>query len=353
MALVFWFLMVPLALIALLWILVKIVVPSLFFKAANKAQTALDRRFEEEFLSGPVSDQKVQRKMSVVFWRNWALLVFGLLLTITPIAKIISAGKMYLTDFFPYLLVGALGVGLIVLGLASLRRSKQLAALIAVPIIREIFGADCLYDSFGHIPDDRIAASGLADDYEDVSGSDFVRGSYRGVPVMFSDVRLTRTERRHDSNTNESHDHVIEVFRGRWLVADFDRELVAAPLTVLERRSGGDSIQMESEAFNRQFSVYCADAHTAFYVLTPHFMERLTAVDAAADGDSRFNFCQNSLQIAVGSKLDLFEAGFFKAPDVAAMRERFRREIGRLTGVLDEMLAHERLFGSDAERRAP
>ena len=128
-------------------------------------------------------------------------------------------------------------------------------------------------------------------------------------------------------------------------MADFDRELAAAPLTVLERRSGGGSIPMESEAFNRQFSVFCTDAHTAFYILTPHFMERLVAVDEAAEGKSYFHFAKNRLQIAVETGRDLFEADTFKAPNVDAMRGRFRTELGRLTTVLEEMLRHERLFG--------
>jgi hypothetical protein len=62
---------------------------------------------------------------------------------------------------------------------------------------------------------------------------------------------------------------------------------------------------------------------------------------------------KNRLQIAIGTKRDLFEAGMFKVPNVDEMRERFRKEIGTLTAVLDEMLAHERLFGPDAKRQEP
>jgi hypothetical protein len=353
LALAFWFVIVPLAVLSLLWALFKAVIPSLFVKAAGAAQGALDRKFEKEYLANPVSDQKAQRKMSMAFWRCWAMLVFGAFMATAPIVKIIQAGEMYLTDFLPYLLVGALGAGLFILGLVTKRRSKQLAALFAEPIIRDVFGADCTFDAFGHIPGECIASTGFVDGYEDISGSDFVRGHYRGVPVMFSDVRLTKTEVSHDFSTEESHEHVIELFKGIWLVADFDRELASVPLTVLERRSGRKSMQMESEAFNRQFSVFCADEHTSFYILTPHFMERLTAVDAAAGGSSHFKFAKNRLQIAVGTKRDLFEAEAFNAPNVDAMRERFRQEIGRLTAVLDEMLAHERLFGSDAKQMDP
>ncbi|MDR1620492.1 MAG: DUF3137 domain-containing protein [Clostridiales bacterium] len=353
MALVFWFIIVPVVVLGLIGILIKVVIPSLFRKAAGAVKGTLDRKFEKEYLTDPVSDRKAQRKMSTTFWSCWVMLVLGIIMVVTPIVKIIQAGEMYLTDFLPYLLLGAFGVGLFILGLVTKRRSKQLSALVAEPIIRDVFGADCELDAFGHIPNECIAASGFVDGYENVSGSDFVRGSYRGVSVMFSDVRLTKTEIKYDHSTQKSHEYVIELFKGNWLVADFDRELAEHPLTVQEKRSGSNAIQMESEAFNRQFSVFCPDAHTAFYILTPHFMERLVAVDAAADGSSHFKFAKNRLQIAIGTKRDIFEAETFKTPNVGAMRERFRQELGRLTAVLDEMLAHERLFGSDAERQEP
>jgi hypothetical protein len=353
---VFWFIIALPAVLVLLWVLITVVIPLLFFGAVGTAQGALDRKFEKEYLTGPVSDRKVQRKMRMTFWISRAMAVFGILIAITPIAIIIQSGEMYLSDLPLFLLVGVLGLGICIAGFVMMQRGKQLAGLIAAPIIREMLGADSEFDASGHIPDECIAASGFAADYERVEGSDFARGTYRGISVMFSDVRLTRTERQYDHKSKKYKEHVIELFKGYWLVADFDRSLAAVPLTVLEKRARGNrghSIQMESEAFNRQFSVFCADAHTAFYILTPHFMERLAAVDAAADGSSRFKFDENRLQIAVGTKRDLFETGAFKVPNVEAMRARFREDVGRLTGVLDEMLAHERLFGSDAERQEP
>jgi hypothetical protein len=184
------------------------------------------------------------------------------------------------------------------------------------------------------------------DDYDHIYGSDLVCAHYRGVPIMFSDVRLTRIEEEYNAETKKQEEKEIDLFKGHWLVADFDRKLAEPPLTVIEGRSG--SIRMESEAFNRQFGVFCADAHTAFYILTPHFMERLSAVDAAADGKSYFHFAGNRLQIAVETKRDLFEASTFRVPNAEALWERFRGELGYLTAVLDEMLAHERLFGNRA-----
>ncbi|MDD4564392.1 MAG: DUF3137 domain-containing protein [Eubacteriales bacterium] len=233
------------------------------------------------YQTNPVSGENMQRKMRLIFFSRWAMLVFGVLMAAFPIVTIISEGEMYLPDFLPHLLAGALGIILIILAAGTIRRTKQMTALIAETVIREVFGADSQYDAFGHVPEECIAATGFVDDYEHIYGSDFVRGHYRGVPIMFSDVRLTRTDREYNSETGKHEAQEVDLFKGYWLAADFDRELAAPPLTIMERRSGGGSIPMESEAFNRQFSVFCADAHTAFYILTPHFMERASLSDYA------------------------------------------------------------------------
>ena len=76
--------------------------------------------------------------------------------------------------------------------------------------------------------------AGFVDEYDHIYGSDFVRGHYRGVPILFSDVRLTRTEREHNHETGKSEEQEIDVFKGYWLVADFAREQAVAPLPILE-----------------------------------------------------------------------------------------------------------------------
>jgi hypothetical protein len=335
---------IPFVLIVLLWVLVKLVIPALFFKAAGSALGAMDRKFDRTYRTGSVTDLKLQRGLTLIFFGRWTMLALGVLMMLLPIVTLIREGEMYLSDLFPYLVAGGLGFVIFILGILSMRRTKQLAALIAEPVIRTVFGEHCQYDAFGHVPAECIAASGFVNDYENIYGSDFVIGHYRGISVMFSDVRLTRTEYEYNSDTNEHEKHEVVLFKGLWLVADFDHELTSVPLTIREERSGGSAIPMESEAFNRQFSVFCADDHTAFYILTPHFMERLVAVDVAADGKSYFKFDRNRLQIAIKTGRDIFEASNFKVPNVTALRDKFQLELGRLTNVLDEMLKHERLF---------
>lgn len=313
----------------------------------SKSSAKADENFQKEFRAAPASDQKVQDRLNLLFYSRWVLQVLGILLFLLPLALLIGAGEagMFLDELLPYVLLGGLGILLFVGGYLLHVKTKRLTGLLTEPMLREIFGDDMEYDAFSHIPDACIASSGFVDGYEDIGGSDFVRGQYRGISVMFSDIKLTRTDYDTDSDTGNKTEQVVVLFQGFWVVADFDRELTAVPLSVLEKSKGSNAIQMENEAFNRQFGVFCSDPHTAFYILTPHFMERLIAADQAANGKSCFKFAGNRLQIAIKTGHDLFEAGKWSAPNVKKLRTRFQQEIRNVTGILDEMLRHERLFG--------
>lgn len=342
-ALIFW-LVIGLVVIAAIVLLIRAGIPYLLSRIGNRAIRKSDEKFEKEFLTAPVNDKKVQGRFNLLFYGRWVMQIVGIALVALPIVILIREGSIYLDELLPYLLLGGLGILLFIGGRLLTLGTKRLVELIVKPLLQEVFGVGMEYNPFAHIPDECINSSGFFDNYEDISGSDFVRGQYRGIPVMFSDVRLTRTEYDHDSDGNKTK-RVVVVFQGYWIVADFDRELAAVSLSILEKSKGSNAIQMESEAFNQQFGVYCSDPHSAFYILTPHFMERLIAVDQAANGKSCFKFDGNRLQIAVETRRDLFEAGKWRAPNVKKMKERFQQEIGNLTGVLDEMLKNERLFG--------
>ncbi len=342
--LVFW-LVIGLLVIVLIGLVIRLGIPYLLGKLGKGASRRSEEKFRNEFLSAPASDEKVQGRMNLLFYGRWVMQILGILLAALPLVILIREGSMNLDEILPYLLLGGLGVLLFIGGRLLARNTKRLVQLVVKPLLQEVFGDNMEYDAFSHIPDECIKSSGFFDNYEDISGSDFIKGQYKGIPVMLSDVSLTRTDYDYDSDTGKRTEQVVILFRGFWMVADFDRELTAVPLSILEKRGGSDAIKMESEAFNQQFGVFCPDPHTAFYILTPHFMERLIAVDRAANGKSCFKFAGNRLQIAVGTKHDLFEADKWRAPNVKKMKESFQQEIGNTTSVLDELLKNERLFG--------
>ena len=118
--------------------------------------------------------------------------------------------------------------------------------------------------------------------FDDVIGSDHVRGMYHGVNVELSDIRLetvfeyTVTDKDGQTKTEEKR---RTMFQGQWLILDFHKEL-SADLCVFEGgRKRSCQIETENVAFNEKFGVSCDSAHDAFYILTPHMMEHLMAME--------------------------------------------------------------------------
>ena len=68
---------------------------------------------------------------------------------------------------------------------------------------------------------------------------------------------------------------------------------------------------MESITFNSELKVYAKDEHEAFYILTPHFMEKLLELDRKYYDKITFSFLDNKLYIAVDNRVDNFDIKAF------------------------------------------
>ena len=137
------------------------------------------------------------------------------------------------------------------------------------------------------------------------------------------------------------------------MVCDFGKEL-SASVRLIERkggtrfnrkRDGGKSdIETENIEFNKKFRITTADGHTAFYLLTPHFMERVMAVNKMAKASSLFCFQDGKVHIALYSGRDSFELNGVKLNNMDNVHQKFRGELKYLTDIVDELLLNKRLF---------
>jgi hypothetical protein len=172
--------------------------------------------------------------------------------------------------------------------------------------------------------------------------------------MTFSDIHLEDV-----TTDSDGDEHRETVFKGQWLICGLGKKL---PATVrirekLERqgvakRLFGDRANEKSDivtdnaAFNQQFQIQTDDPHTAFYVLTPHFMEFIVAADMQAHARTYLCFSDDSVQIAIHNGYDSFEIGKNSAEikDIPVLRQRIQREIGYITSILDELFKNEYLF---------
>lgn len=128
-------------------------------------------------------------------------------------------------------------------------------------------------------------------------------GSYKGVPFVFSELRLVEVHKK-DKDVKEK-----ELFHGKWIsfvmYKQFEGEIqVHRNPTV--RYKHLEKIHFEDVTFNKKFRTFASDQHTAFYVVTPHLMEKIVKLG----GGDEFDLCfeNGRLHTAIKAYGDYFEA---------------------------------------------
>ena len=110
---------------------------------------------------------------------------------------------------------------------------------------------------------------------DNFSSEDYIKASYHGIPFEMAEVKVVET---HNGNHSSIH------FHGRMVVFELPNEIVKSVRIYsnnFKHRYDGISlnqnnkIDMEKTSFNTKFDVYSNDMHDAFYLLTPHFMEKI------------------------------------------------------------------------------
>jgi len=174
---------------------------------------------------------------------------------------------------------------------------------------------------------------------------DYLSGSMEGVNFISSDVKL---EEKHVEHTKDGTRTYYETyFLGRIFVFDFNKQFDGS-LQVLEHGSPVShtkyaKVKLESVVFNKKFKTYTTNDHSAFYVLTPHFMEALMKFEQNNKGSISFSFIKNSLYIGINNFKDTFELKMFKKLD-DSLFEEFKRDLMVINEVITELKLNRNIF---------
>ena len=180
---------------------------------------------------------------------------------------------------------------------------------------------------------------------------DYVSGTYKGIHFEQSDVCIQNV------TSNGKHTTTVTYFQGRWMIFEFNKKF-SCELQVRQkgfnyaRKTGGwfkerremYKIELEDEAFNRDFSTYAVDEHEAFYILTPHMMQNIMNLGNSTDGDLLLCFVDNRLHVAVNNGKNAFEPPVFSKINFDRESEKIYDEISVITRFIDEMDLDKELF---------
>lgn len=186
---------------------------------------------------------------------------------------------------------------------------------------------------------------------------DYISGKYKGIPFEQADVHIEERHQTTDSD-GETRTTYVTIFKGRWLVFDFNKNF-KANLQIAQKRFGNSKVKrffgkkeklfkrvkMESEEFNKVFKVYAQDVHEAFYLITPSLMERILRLKKDNKGKLLFCFVDKKLHIGIYNGKSSFEpTSVFKKINEEEIQKNVSKDIRVITQFVDELNLDNTLF---------
>lgn len=290
--------------------------------------------------------------------RKNALTISGIILSLTIILTIVAAVGAGV--FLPIVLVP--GIILAVAVYAVMMRGVKLQyKKLVVPSMLKDIDPGLAYNPSGCIPKEEFRRSKIfSKSIDSYHGEDLVYGSYKGIPIRFSE--LTVQEAHHDGKTTTYE----TFFKGVFMVADFNKDFKYSHwvlpdtaeaafgqvfgnfLQKMHLPGRGHMTRMEDPAFEKKFVVYTEDDVEARYILSPKLMHTmLTLSGKFRKGVSKiaFAFMNSNVYIAIpiGGGRDLFEMPSQGDLGEEAAR-RTQEELKEILSVFDVMELDLRLW---------
>jgi membrane protein implicated in regulation of membrane protease activity len=352
--------------IAIIVMIASLVIAAIFGSRSMKLQEQLEKttgvtaekeRVREErhdkFLHGldnnnaaakpkpPLSDAELAAEIALLTPKIKLYNILGKVITIIGVIGLVPLFIMVPVPFAGFLPVA---VGVIFYTRALISENK-LKCIVGSSIIRGVLSDTFELTNYSpgcHIHSDVITETKLVTNWNRAGGSDLIEGSYRGVRFSFSDMLLRQVSSGKNSRS-------VTKFEGQWLIVELKKEL-PEKVIIREDSKARSDVETENIEFNKKFRIETSDPHTAFFVLTPHFMEYILRINKRANAKTHLCFCGKKAHIALHSGRDLFEPAAKKLYDIKnidMLRNQMQWDAKYITGIIDELLLNEALFNSE------
>ena len=257
---------------------------------------------------------------------------------------------------------------LVVLGKSVNALERKIKSLTGEYLVKGVLAEKVQVEKYApneYINPDFVKNCNILPNYDRISGSDYVSGTYRGVPFTFCDLHLEYETERQDDDGHTSK-HYETNFRGHVITLHM-KQRMNGYVRIRERKNphkqnslftglfnsaaeflgmNQNVVEMESDPFNQQFKVSTSDDQLAFYILTPQFMERIVAADEKADGYTNLEFAGDRITLTLNNGKDSFEVKktIGSRSRLEKTRQTFRDEFQNILSIIDEILTKDNLF---------
>jgi hypothetical protein len=181
-----------------------------------------------------------------------------------------------------FLIIPPIGLLLIFIGYQKVQRARrEMPALYKDAFVREPLMnnfENVTYEPNRGFSEENVKNFGLCLTANRFWSEDYINATYQGVNFEVAEVNVVDVDTSSDSSRSETY------FEGRMMVFHFPNKLVSSVSVfskkfkhrALSRREAKETeVELESMQFNNIFDVYSLTQQDAFYLITPHFMERL------------------------------------------------------------------------------
>ena len=183
------------------------------------------------------------------------------------------------------------------------------------------------------------------------TSNDYIYGTYKNVKFEQSDIHIQKKYEEEDKDGNK----IITwetIFEGRYMIFDFNKNFKANVQVIsnnftkssLPHSKNNTKVKLEDIEFNKMFKIYSEIEHDAFYILTPHFMEKIKKLYKELDAPIKLTFMENKLHVAVNNGEDSFEYNVLNPINEKEIEQDIIKDIKLITDFVNELNLDNNLF---------
>ena len=172
---------------------------------------------------------------------------------------------------------------------------------------------------------------------------DYVKGNYKGINVELSEMYIAYETTDSDGNTDTT-----VYFSGVWFIFDFNKTF-KDNLLVHSKNYGyavrfGEKIDTEDVDFNNKFRIRSNNTLEAFYILTPHIMEKIKQLKEKIKCYLIMYFEDSKLHIGLGGYKNLFEPNVNEEIDIEKFKDAILKDLSVVFELVETLDLDNDLF---------
>lgn len=175
------------------------------------------------------------------------------------------------------------------------------------------------------------------------SAGDYIKGNYKGINVELSEICIQYETTDSDGNTDTT-----TYFNGVWFIFDFNKNFKDNLLVHSKyygyAKSFGEKIETENVEFNKLFRIRSNNELEAFYILTPHNMEKIKQLKEKLKSRIIMYFENSKLHIGLDGYRNLFEPKVNEEINIDKFKDTILKDLNIVFDLVETLNLDNNLF---------